>query len=71
MFLQNKADEEQHAVFTVFDENQSWYLEDNIKEYSGSPSTVKKDDPKFYRSNVMHSESPDPWFHKLYKGPAC
>uniref|UniRef100_A0A6J0SW27 Coagulation factor V n=1 Tax=Pogona vitticeps TaxID=103695 RepID=A0A6J0SW27_9SAUR len=53
--IQNKADEEQHAVFTVFDENQSWYLEDNIKEYSGSPSTVKKDDPKFYRSNVMHT----------------
>ncbi|KAJ7320303.1 hypothetical protein JRQ81_019814 [Phrynocephalus forsythii] len=52
---QNKADEEQHAVFTVFDENQSWYLEDNIKEYSSSPATVKRDEPKFYRSNVMHT----------------
>lgn len=54
--FQNKADAEQQAVFAVFDENKSWYLEDNIKEYCNNPSSVKRDDPKFYRSNVMHSE---------------
>ncbi|XP_060090604.1 coagulation factor V [Heteronotia binoei] len=53
--VQNKADEEQHAVFAVFDENKSWYLEDNIKQYCSNPSTVKRDDPKFYKSNVMHT----------------
>ncbi|KAH0625018.1 hypothetical protein JD844_033026 [Phrynosoma platyrhinos] len=53
--IQNKADVEQHAVFAVFDENKSWYLEDNIKEYCSNPSTVKRDDPKFYKSNVMHT----------------
>nr|XP_056714442.1 coagulation factor V [Euleptes europaea] len=53
--VQNKADVEQHAVFAVFDENKSWYLEDNIKQYCSDPSTVKRDDPKFYKSNVMHT----------------
>uniref|UniRef100_A0A8C0GY57 Coagulation factor V n=1 Tax=Chelonoidis abingdonii TaxID=106734 RepID=A0A8C0GY57_CHEAB len=55
--VQKKADAEQQAVFAVFDENKSWYLEDNIKQYCSNPSSVKRDDPKFYRSNVMHSES--------------
>nr|Q58L90.1 RecName: Full=Venom prothrombin activator omicarin-C non-catalytic subunit; Short=vPA; AltName: Full=Venom coagulation factor Va-like protein; Contains: RecName: Full=Omicarin-C non-catalytic subunit heavy chain; Contains: RecName: Full=Omicarin-C non-catalytic subunit light chain; Flags: Precursor [Oxyuranus microlepidotus]AAX37266.1 factor V-like nonenzymatic subunit omicarin C [Oxyuranus microlepidotus] len=53
--VQNKADVEQHAVFAVFDENKSWYLEDNIKKYCSNPSSVKKDDPKFYKSNVMYT----------------
>ncbi|XP_050818736.1 coagulation factor V-like [Gopherus flavomarginatus] len=53
--VQNKADAEQQAVFAVFDENKSWYLEDNIKQYCSSPSSIKRDDPKFYRSNVMHT----------------
>lgn len=54
--FQKKADEEQQAMFAVFDENKSWYLEDNIKEYCSNPATVKRDDPKFYNSNIMHSE---------------
>uniref|UniRef100_K7F2H6 Coagulation factor V n=1 Tax=Pelodiscus sinensis TaxID=13735 RepID=K7F2H6_PELSI len=54
--VQNKADVEQQAVFAVFDENKSWYLEDNIKQYCSNPSSVKRDDPKFYKSNIMHSE---------------
>ncbi|XP_013926861.1 PREDICTED: coagulation factor V-like [Thamnophis sirtalis] len=53
--VQKKADVEQHAVFAVFDENKSWYLDDNIKKYSSNSSTVKKDDPKFYKSNVMYT----------------
>ncbi|XP_074856068.1 coagulation factor V isoform X2 [Carettochelys insculpta] len=53
--VQSKADVEQQAVFAVFDENKSWYIEDNIKQYCSSPSTVKRDDPKFYKSNVMHT----------------
>uniref|UniRef100_A0A8C8RC81 Coagulation factor V n=1 Tax=Pelusios castaneus TaxID=367368 RepID=A0A8C8RC81_9SAUR len=53
--VQNKADREQQAVFAVFDENKSWYIEDNIKQYCSNPSSVKRDDPKFYRSNVMHT----------------
>uniref|UniRef100_A0A8C4U0A5 Coagulation factor V n=1 Tax=Falco tinnunculus TaxID=100819 RepID=A0A8C4U0A5_FALTI len=50
-----KADGEQHAMFAVFDENKSWYIEDNIKDYCSNPASVKRDDPKFYNSNIMHT----------------
>ncbi|KAJ8350373.1 hypothetical protein SKAU_G00255030 [Synaphobranchus kaupii] len=51
--MQLKADKEQQAVMAVFDENKSWYLEDNIRSYC--TNKVNKDDPEFYNSNVMHS----------------
>ncbi|KFV97276.1 Coagulation factor V, partial [Eurypyga helias] len=53
--VQKKADGEQQAMFAVFDENKSWYLEDNIKDYCSNPASVKRDDPKFYNSNIMHT----------------
>ncbi|KFR14606.1 Coagulation factor V, partial [Opisthocomus hoazin] len=53
--VQKKADGEQQAVFAVFDENKSWYIEDNIKDYCSNPASVKRDDPKFYNSNIMHT----------------
>ncbi|XP_071615057.1 coagulation factor V [Heliangelus exortis] len=53
--VQKKADGEQQAMFAVFDENKSWYIEDNIKDYCSSPASVKRDDPKFYNSNIMHT----------------
>ncbi|XP_054670680.1 coagulation factor V isoform X1 [Grus americana] len=53
--VQKKADGEQQAMFAVFDENKSWYIEDNIKDYCSNPASVKRDDPKFYNSNVMHT----------------
>ncbi|XP_068815645.1 coagulation factor V [Struthio camelus] len=53
--VQKKADGEQQAMFAVFDENKSWYIEDNIKDYCSNPASVKRDDPKFYNSNIMHT----------------
>uniref|UniRef100_A0A8B9FQM9 Plastocyanin-like domain-containing protein n=1 Tax=Amazona collaria TaxID=241587 RepID=A0A8B9FQM9_9PSIT len=53
--VQKKADGEQQAMFAVFNENKSWYIEDNIKDYCSSPASVKRDDPKFYNSNIMHT----------------
>ncbi|XP_020830327.1 coagulation factor V [Phascolarctos cinereus] len=50
--VQRTADSEQQAVFAVFDENKSWYFEDNIKRFYENPSSVKRDDPKFYASNI-------------------
>ncbi|KAF5914585.1 hypothetical protein HPG69_007971 [Diceros bicornis minor] len=41
-------------LFFVFDENESWYLDDNIKTYSDHPEKVKKDDDAFIESNKMH-----------------
>lgn len=55
--LQRAADIEQLAVFAVFDENKSWYIEDNISKFCENPDKVKRDDPKFYESNVMSSKS--------------
>ncbi|XP_053567602.1 LOW QUALITY PROTEIN: ceruloplasmin-like [Bombina bombina] len=40
---------------TIFDENQSWYLDDNIALFTKSPQNVKKEDPDFEESNMMHS----------------
>ncbi|XP_056435160.1 coagulation factor V-like [Gadus chalcogrammus] len=51
---QIKTDREQHAMFMVFDENKSWYLDDNIQSKCGE-ETVNKADPDFYKSNVMHT----------------
>ncbi|KAM7336184.1 hypothetical protein ACRRTK_004677 [Alexandromys fortis] len=51
--IQKAADIEQQAVFAVFDENKSWYIEDNINKFCENPEEVKRDDPKFYESNIM------------------
>ncbi|KAF6384558.1 ceruloplasmin [Rhinolophus ferrumequinum] len=42
-------------LFFVFDENESWYLDDNIQTYSEHPEKVKKDDDEFIESNKMHA----------------
>jgi hypothetical protein len=41
-------------LFLVFDENESWYLDDNIKTYSEHPEKVNKDNEEFLESNKMH-----------------
>ncbi|KAL1769805.1 Coagulation factor V [Sigmodon hispidus] len=50
--IQRAADIEQQAVFAVFDENKSWYIEDNINKFCENPDEVNRDDPKFYESNI-------------------
>lgn len=47
-------------MFAVFDENKSWYIEDNINKFCENPEEVKRDDPKFYESNIMSSKSEPP-----------
>nr|XP_020013931.1 ceruloplasmin [Castor canadensis] len=42
-------------LFLVFDENESWYLDDNIKTYSAHPERVDKDNEEFIESNKMHA----------------
>jgi FtsP/CotA-like multicopper oxidase with cupredoxin domain len=49
------VDRELFTLFTVFDENTSTYLDSNIKELTGKPSTVNPDDDGFIESNKMHS----------------
>ncbi|XP_069753512.1 ceruloplasmin isoform X2 [Narcine bancroftii] len=50
-----RVDEEFSLMFSVMDENYSWYLDDNIKKYCTSPNKVDKDDEDFMESNKMHS----------------
>ncbi|KAH0624064.1 hypothetical protein JD844_007393 [Phrynosoma platyrhinos] len=42
-------------LFMVFDENESWYLDENIKTYSANPEDVNKEDEEFIESNKMHA----------------
>jgi len=46
-------------LFMVHDENQSWYLDDNIRTYlEVDPDTFVKDED-FQESNMMHGERRD------------
>lgn len=41
-------------LFLVFDENEFWYLDDNIKIYFDYFEKVNKDDEEFIESNKMY-----------------
>ena len=49
------VDREFVQMFTVFDENSSWYLEENIETFAGDPASVDAEDEGFIESNLMHS----------------
>jgi FtsP/CotA-like multicopper oxidase with cupredoxin domain len=49
------VDREFVTMFTVFDENASPYLDANIQQYAGVPSSVHPEDEEFEESNLMHS----------------
>ncbi|XP_008586665.1 PREDICTED: ceruloplasmin-like [Galeopterus variegatus] len=42
-------------LFMIFDENTSWYLEENIKTYSLEPDKVDRKNGTFNLSNQMHA----------------
>ena len=48
------VDRELVTLFTVYDENKSWYIDRNIAEYAGDPASVDPEDDEFYESNLMH-----------------
>uniref|UniRef100_A0A672RUL8 Coagulation factor VIII-like n=1 Tax=Sinocyclocheilus grahami TaxID=75366 RepID=A0A672RUL8_SINGR len=49
------SDKEKKLLFTVFDENRSWYFEENINKNSEDPTKIERNNPDFYNSNVMHT----------------
>ncbi|MCI4391509.1 hypothetical protein PGIGA_G00135300 [Pangasianodon gigas] len=52
----NDVDKEFALLFMVFDENESWYLQENIKIYlNKDPNTFDTNDHDFLESNMMHS----------------
>lgn len=51
-----KEIEEFALLFMVFDENKSWYLEENIKTHVRNPPSNLQEDDEFIESNKMHGE---------------
>lgn len=51
---QKNVNREFFLLATVFDENLSWYLDDNILMFTLNPSKIDKDDEHFQESNKMH-----------------
>jgi FtsP/CotA-like multicopper oxidase with cupredoxin domain len=49
------VDREFVTLFDIFDENKSWYLDDNIADLSGKPATFDRDNADFIESNEMHT----------------
>lgn len=49
----NDVDQDVFLMFSVVDENLSWYLMDNIQKCL-DPKDVNEDDPDFEESNLMH-----------------
>ena len=49
------VDRELVMLFTVYDENTSCYLEENIETFAGDPASVDRDDDGFVESNLMHA----------------
>jgi FtsP/CotA-like multicopper oxidase with cupredoxin domain len=49
------VDKEFITYFTVFDENLSWYLEENIETYAGGLAKVDLEDEEFEESNLKHT----------------
>ena len=49
------VDRELIFVYTIYDENENWLLEENIQEYAGDPGSVDPEDGDFVESNLMHS----------------
>ncbi|MBN3292689.1 FA8 factor, partial [Polypterus senegalus] len=50
-----KSDKEKHLLFAVFDENQSWYINENIQQYCTDCSNADRTSIEFYKSNLMNS----------------
>eukprot|EP00061_Rhincodon_typus_P014352 g41316.t1 len=51
---QKNVDKEFYLMATVFDENLSWYLDENINMFTTKPKAVDKEDEDFQESNKMH-----------------
>ena len=49
------VDREFVTLFTIFDENNSRYLDYNIEHFAGDPEGVDREDEGFVESNLMHS----------------
>uniref|UniRef100_A0A452RPV7 Coagulation factor VIII n=1 Tax=Ursus americanus TaxID=9643 RepID=A0A452RPV7_URSAM len=52
---QMMSDKRNVILFSVFDENRSWYLTENMQRFLPNVDVVQPHDPEFQVSNIMHS----------------
>ncbi|XP_035290869.1 ferroxidase HEPHL1-like isoform X1 [Anguilla anguilla] len=55
MLKRRDVDQDFVLLFTVIEENLSWYLEENIQTFCSDPKGVDPDDEDFQESNKMHA----------------
>lgn len=48
------ADLEFFLMFSVMDENESWYLSENVASFCEDPDSVDEEDEGFGESNKLH-----------------
>lgn len=53
-YSQKGKDKEFYLLATIFDENENYLLDENIKTFIKNPENVNKKDPDFKESNKMH-----------------
>lgn len=51
--MEKNIDRSYALLFSITDENKSWYINDNINTYTES-GKVNASDPDFKESNLMH-----------------
>ncbi|XP_075394710.1 coagulation factor VIII [Tenrec ecaudatus] len=52
---QMMSDKRNVILFSIFDENRSWYLTENMQRFLSNASGVQPQDPQFQASNLMYS----------------
>lgn len=53
-FFKVQINKELYLLFAIFDENLSWYLEENIAMISADPAIIENED--FQKSNKMNGK---------------
>ncbi|XP_028641087.1 coagulation factor VIII [Grammomys surdaster] len=52
---QMMSDKRNVILFSLFDENQSWYITENMQRFLPNAADTQPQDPGFQASNIMHS----------------
>nr|XP_042124833.1 coagulation factor VIII isoform X2 [Peromyscus maniculatus bairdii] len=52
---QMMSDKRNVILFSLFDENQSWYITENMQRFLPNAADTQPQDPEFQTSNIMHS----------------
>ncbi|XP_051035371.1 coagulation factor VIII, partial [Phodopus roborovskii] len=51
---QMMSDKRNVILFSLFDENQSWYITENMQRFLPNAPDTQPQDPEFHTSNIMH-----------------